>query len=176
MFTITEIRNFDTTLPEGISHEAEIHSYLKNMGYLIIDHADDPVYQDKDIDLEFGRPDGQMFSMEIKSDTRMHETGNIVIELGMHRETGFCEGWFHKCQADVLCFYDVVGLVVYLIDWQRLKYAIENGEGKHIFFKNKIDNCVGELILVSVKDLEEKGFLFCKPRYLKKVVAENAVA
>lgn len=169
-------RTFDTTLPEGISHEADIHSYLKSKGYLVIDHSCDVFYQNKDIDLEFGKPEGPLYSMEIKSDTRMHETGNIVIEMGMERDSGYCNGWFHKCEADVLCFYDVVNLIVYLIDWQKLKAAIENGEGKRIFFNNKIDNCTGELVLISVQDLENKDYLFCKPRHLKKVVITNEAA
>ena len=38
--------------------------------------------------------------------TRMHKTGNIMIELSMSRKTGLYDGWFYKCKADILCYVD----------------------------------------------------------------------
>lgn len=154
-----EDRNFNSTLYQGNEGQNKIKEYLESQGYIVIDKSEDEEYQSKDIDFLYSKDGLSFCSLEVKSDNRMYETGNIAVELAMHRKSGRKNGWYHYCEADVLCFYDVISNIGYFIDWVKLKKEIQNQRWSFTVFENKIDLCKGSLCLVPVKDLENLNLL-----------------
>lgn len=150
-------RNFKSMLQDGNQYEKVVQNYYRNKGFEIKDVSDIKEYQDMDIDFLISK-NNKTLSYEIKADTRMSETGNIVIEHGMHRKSGFQEGWMHKCKADVLCFVDVKNDISYMFNWPKVKENIAT-YGRLIQFKNNYDKCVGELYLLSVQDAKKHNLI-----------------
>jgi Holliday junction resolvase-like predicted endonuclease len=153
-------RNFETMLEEGKEYEKVVQAYFESYGYKIDDKSDDEEYQQKDIDF-IAYQGKRSYKVEVKADSRMHETGNIVIEDGMIRSVGYRPGWLHKCEADVLCFVDVVGKVAYMLDWKKIRQNIDK-YGKRIEFQNKYDNCIGIIYLLSVENAFKHDLVFQK--------------
>lgn len=151
------MRNFSTTLIEGQSNEEIIRNFWVENGFKVIDVSDNPEYQKKDIDFLLSNGYSNI-SVEVKSDTRLFETGNIAIELAMYRKTGYYPGWYHYCDADIICYCDLIDSVAYYIDWRDLKqFALEIGRKAQ--FYNEIDDCKGELCLVKLMELYDRGFI-----------------
>ena len=104
-----EYRDFNTTRSSGTEGEELLKNYLiKKKGCQIINRADDPEYRAKDIDFEYSIDGKSWCSVEVKSDKRMANTGNIVVEVAMYRKSGKVNGWLYYCEADILCFIDMI--------------------------------------------------------------------
>lgn len=147
-------------LNEGKEYEKIVQDYFHSYGYIIDDKSDDEEYQKKDIDF-IAYKGKRKYAVEVKADTRMNETGNIVIEDGMIRSVGYRPGWLHKCEADILCFVDVVGNVAYMLNWAKIRKNIDT-YGKKIKFDNKFDKCTGIIYLLSVENAYKHELVFQK--------------
>lgn len=154
-----EERTFVDTYLHGTVGEEKIRSYLLDKGFVVVDRSQDKEYQEKDIDFEYSEDNVNFTSVEVKSDRRMAETHNIVVEMAMHRQTGTYEGWYHKCEADVLCFYDEVNSIAYFINWPELKQLIKDFTWSFSRFDNGADNCWGTLCKISLDDLRKYRLL-----------------
>ncbi len=151
--------NFRTCLKIGRDNEEVTKTQLTNMGFGITDVSDCVNYQSKDIDiLVQGFLQDREATFEIKNDAKIGSTGNIFIEDGFDRKTGFCQGWLHKCQADVLVITDSQKQIIYLFNWPLLKqYAQEHG--KQVTWWNRTDDCTGHGIVVPVFDTFANGLI-----------------
>ena len=155
-----EYRDFNTTRSSGTDGEELLKNYLiKKKGCQIINRADDPEYRAKDIDFEYSTDGKTWCSVEVKSDKRMAKTGNIVVEVAMYRKSGKVNGWLYYCEADILCFIDVVNYNFYFFDWKKLQQLVLNGRWKFTKFDNGTDNCEGEVCKIPVSDLAEMGLI-----------------
>ncbi len=168
-----EERTFETTLNSGLSGEQLLKQDLMSRGFQIIDRADNLEYRKRDIDFETRRYGEKYYSVEVKTDSRMHETGNIVIEMNMFRDSGTTNGWYHYCDADFLCFIDEVTWEYYMINWKKLKKLMEDREEKGIGWRkckfwNGADNCYGLLTIIPKRDLVELNLISGKNRILSK--------
>lgn len=153
------LRTFGSTLLEGAVGEAVLKAYIQKQGFDVVDRSDDVEYQKRDIDFEFSMNGGRVYSVEVKTDNRMYDTGNIVIEDSMQRKWGNQKGWLHYCEADILCFIDVVSYKFYFFDWPRLKSLVLSGKWSLITFNNYTDNCFGKLYKISVNELRDLGLI-----------------
>lgn len=148
--------NFEEKLNEGKETEKLIATLLISKGFEVEDMSDVEEYQA--IDTDFLIHKKGTWTMEIKSDSRIGKTGNIFLEVGMSRSTGFYEGWFNKCESDYMCIYDTVNSIAYMLDWDKTKkYAKSNG--RNISFWNYTDNCQGYGILLSLDKAKENGLI-----------------
>lgn len=149
-----EVRNFKTTRNSGDFGETAVKEYLKRKyGCLIHDCSELPEYRSKDIDFFYSKDGKGWTSVEVKTDNRMSETGNIVIENAMFRKKGRVNGWLYYCEANILCFVDENNYVFYFFNWKRLKEEIHKGIWEKRWFKNGTDNCNGEVYVIPLKDL-----------------------
>lgn len=116
----------------------------------IVDVRKDKRYQAADIDLMFETTTKQFFYVEVKTDKRMNETGNIIYET----KTTENVGCMVKTKADYLFQYDYVGHIMYVIDIKRLRDFVN----KRRFTEVKIsDDTRGYLIPIA--DLKENGLV-----------------
>jgi len=150
-----ELRTFGTTKNSGDFGEIAVKEYLKRkFKCQIYDCSDIPKYREKDIDFLYSVNDGKGWtSVEVKTDNRMSETGNIVVENAMFRKSGRVNGWLYYCEANILCFVDDNNYLFYFFDWAKLKSLIKEGKWKKRWFKNGTDNCNGEVYVIPLQDL-----------------------
>ena len=145
----TEINTF----VYGREGEQAIMNYFRRFGYLVEDKNNDSVYQGKDIDMIVSK-NNQSFSVEVKTDTRARDTGNIIVERMMNRIQGSRRGWFYFCEADILCYYLQNIGKAYFLDWCMIKALILSGKAVNCKFRNPIDaNCIGFGWLLSIEKL-----------------------
>ena len=159
-----EYRDFNTTVSTGTGGEDLLKKYMQRKGFQIINRADDPTYRAKDIDFEFSRDGETWRSIEVKSDSRMAQTGNIVVEVAMYRKSGRSPGWLYYCEADYLCFIDMQSYKFYFFDWKKLQREVLNGRWRFTKFDNGTDNCEGEVCKISLRDLANLGLIVVEDR------------
>ena len=146
-------RNFSSTLYDGDCGEELLKAFLEKKNFKVIDVRTNPEYQQKDIDFIISGDNVHFYTMEVKSDGKMCKTGNIFVEECMKRQIGDRKGWLYYCEADILCFIDIVNYYFYFIDWKKLKNKILVGFWKRITFNNVIDKCTGLGYIIPVKEL-----------------------
>lgn len=95
-------------------------------GYTIKDVSGNSEYWTKDIDFFATSPfTGVTKSFEVKFDSRIHQTGNLYLELSnIHSKGG--RGWFNFCQADYLAYGDAQTRTFYIIPMNELKEKIKS--------------------------------------------------
>ena len=157
-------RDFNSTINDGQVGEKLLKDFLVHKGFKVIDRSEDPLYQSKDIDFEFSKTGKSWKSVEVKADSRMTFTGNIVVEVAMQRQTCRMLGWLYKCEADYLCFIDMQTYKFYFFDWHKLKSEVLNGRWKVKTFKNGTDNCIGELCIIPLQELADIGLMVVEDR------------
>jgi len=92
--------------------EALVFDYLeRHYGrYPVYDHRDDPSYRRKDIDFGYNNGGGAR-TVEVKTDTRMRETGNFFFEvqriyLDCPSDEACYKGWGWRTEADEVWVVD----------------------------------------------------------------------
>lgn len=164
------MNGFNYCLSIGNRTEDIIFNYLKGRGHEVISVTDDKEYQKKDIDCLLEH-DGVKATLEIKSDTKMHNSGNLFFEEGFDRVSGFRKGWFNYCEADFICFYDGIADCGYMVDFRKAKEIIK-AAGRKVSWFNNTDNCTGYAYLLPIGTSKKEG-LIAHEFNLKKEVAAN---
>lgn len=145
---------FEDSLKEGGKGEHTVWNYLQNQSWVrqVIDVRKDKGYQEKDIDFLVEDTSRQIHPIEVKTDMKAHETGNIVYELS----TSGHIGCFEKTQAKYIMYYvpgnqelhriNVVAFRTYLqkIHPEPIKMG-DNAEGFLLSIKELKDNKVIEV-------------------------------
>lgn len=153
-----ENNNFKYLLQLGQKAEKVIEDLLIYNGYKVQDVSDNEYYRSIDVDRLVTTPKGKEFRMEIKSDSKISTTKNFFFEKGFDRQTGYYKGWLSKCEADVLCMYDSVNNIAYMLKWDRTKeYVLKNGTNRQ--FWNYGDCCQGYSITISVAEAERNDLI-----------------
>lgn len=152
-------RDFDSTLKEGNYGEDLLRKFMAFKGFEVEDLSYIQEYREKDIDFKFRRVGGKWKTIEVKTDNRMANTGNIVVEVAMNRQSGKVPGWLYYCEADYLCFVDSHSYKFIFINWPKLQKLVFKGYWKVITFENGTDGCTGELCKVPIKDLKKLGLI-----------------
>ena len=113
---------FDESLKEGESGEHVVWNLLQNQKNIrsIVDVRKDKKFQEKDIDFLVENISRQFTSIEVKTDFKAHETGNLVYELTTSKHIG-C---FEKTQAEYIMYYIPADKVVHMIDVVGLRTYI----------------------------------------------------
>ena len=102
----------------------------------------------------------QVFTVEIKRDWQIGQTGNIFFEDCFDRQYGG-EGWLRKSKADFMLFAtDHPSMYGYFIlfDFFSVRKLIEDNkmEKKYIKFWNKVDKCYGWGYVISLQEIKNK--------------------
>lgn len=113
---------FQKTNKIGKIGEAAIINHYRKKGNTVIDYSNDEEYQKKDIDITIN---GQ--TVEVKTDTRVADTGNLCIELIANTQEGkwYRDGWFNISEAEVFIFYSPQTKMSYQVFAFDLRQAYE---------------------------------------------------
>lgn len=135
---------FEESLKDGACGEHVVWNILQNSKTVrsIVDVRKDKTFQEQDIDFLIENMDRQFTPIEVKTDLKSHETGNIVYELS----TSGNIGCFEKTMARYIFYYIPVKKVVYMIDVSALRkyvYSVRPEE------KRMGDNATGFLIPIN---------------------------
>lgn len=116
--------------------ETAVKQILENRGNQVTDVSSQPDFQKIDVDFIINNK----LYFEIKLDNRAKQTGNVFLEEGKDRKTGYYPSWFSKCQANVLVFYDSDTKIAQFYDWGKLK-DIARGYPTKTYY-DYVDNCI----------------------------------
>ena len=147
------MNNFNYCLSIGEKTQEVIKQHLAARGHEIEDVSLNTEYQKKDIDF-IVRKGNKFCTLEVKSDTKMHQTGNFFFELSFERKTGERPGWFQYCEAQFVCFYDGIAGRGYILDFNKTKKYLDN-HGVCRKWWNNTDSCYGWAVLLSIAEAEE---------------------
>lgn len=117
------MNNFINCLDKGHTAEALFKQRFEQKGYTVKDVTKDTEYQQKDIDFKVTNKKGVSATFEVKGDIRAKNTGNIFLELGKYRKTGYYESWFYKSEMQYLAIVDTETKTIEIYDFQELKAA-----------------------------------------------------
>lgn len=115
--------SFNNCLNKGHEAEALFKQRFEQKGYTVKDVSGDTEYQQKDIDFIVTDDKGVSATFEVKGDIRAKNTGNIFLELGKYRKTGYYESWFYKSEMQYLVIVDTETMIIEIYDFQELKAA-----------------------------------------------------
>ena len=137
---------FEESLKEGESGEHVVWNMLQNQPNIrsIVDVRKDKKFQEQDIDFLVENMNRQFTTIEVKTDFKAHETGNLVYELSTSRNIG-C---FEKTQAEYIMYYIPAEKVVHMIDVVGLRTYIHKVRPEE---KKMGDSATG--FLLPIKDL-----------------------
>lgn len=123
---------------------------MRDAGYIVNDVSSDPEYWEKDIDFFCINPSTEAArAFEVKWDTRIHQTGNLYLELSnVHSKGG--KGWFSFTQADFLAYGDAASKVFYIIPMAELRERVKQ-------LPDRQTNCGTDSIglLVNLRDIAD---------------------
>ncbi len=165
--------NFNNQNLKGKKGEAFVKKYLESRKYTVTDVTDRKKYQDKDTDFLIERNRNKQ-TLEVKSDSRMCETGNLLVEIGRfvpHNKSrwgkiGHSEvGWLTKCKAEILAVLDTENRIIYFIDFDEVKSFIVK-HGKRIKFWDNHDKCYIDAYIYPIDLLQENPNIEIHKRYV----------
>ena len=116
----------------------------------IVDVREDKNFQDKDIDFLVENIDRQFTPIEVKTDFKAHETGNIVYEVSTSNNIG-C---FEKTQASFIMYFIPGSQQVHVLSVKALRTYIEQTHPKEIKMG---DNATG--FLLPIEELRKSGVI-----------------
>lgn len=99
-----ELYEFDKSRITGDEGEREVARAMSARGYIVTPTIGDLQWQG--VDFIITSTSGIEYSVEVKSDDRMHETGNVFMETMSNKETGR-KGCIPKTKAQYLVYVDM---------------------------------------------------------------------
>lgn len=141
----------------GQKTEEAVIRYLEHRGHIVQDVTGEKEYQKRDIDCLLEH-EGQKASLEIKSDSKLHSSGNFFFEEGFDRKSGFRKGWFNYCEADFICIYDSIADCGYILDFRKAKEVVKE-KARKVTWYNNTDGCIGYAYLLPIAVAKKGGLI-----------------
>ena len=132
----------------GKRGEKIFSKYLDNLGLEHEDVSDVKEYQKQDIDFVVRAKTGQTWTVEVKNDTRIAQTGNIFFETisNVHYSSNGC---FNKTNADAMVIVSESEKKLYIVTTKNLKKFVEDNK-EHLKFRTTPgSNSAGFLVPVA---------------------------
>ena len=176
---------FDKSMKIGLVGEENAIYVLKKLGYKIKDRRNDDAARLQDIDFTVDRKinnigrnvnivNSNYVDLEVKTDRKMHKTGNMFIETRVIFENNESKGWYYKTKAEVVMYYDLNNKFFYFVNVERLRDFIrKNRNVERGPYKNNEDNSNVYGYLISIKKLIEEEV--CYWGYSLKYLDENGL-
>ena len=133
---------FERQLAKGKVGEGLVCQYLQNKGWEVEDTTENPAYFKKDIDF-LVKKDNLNMAIEVKTEAKMNQTGNMYIEDKLVYEDGReADGWWHYCEADYMWHVNPATQTAFVyrademkkyITWHYCRYARCNDGFKEVY-------------------------------------------
>lgn len=151
------MNTFEKSLEIGKKAESKVAYILEQNGFSVTDVSDDKDYQKQDIDFIIEK-DGQEWTFEVKSDSKIASTGNIYFEKGFDRVSGYRQGWLGYCEADWIGYYCATNDTVYIIRFDGYQDYLREC-GKTISYWNWTDKCQAYGVVVPLDVMRDEDIL-----------------
>ena len=142
---------FSESLKEGEAGEHVIWNLLNKRSWVrsVVDVRADKNFQEDDIDFLVENTKRQFAGVEVKTDYKAHETGNLVYELS----TSGNVGCFDKTKAVYIAYYVPGDKTVYFLDVAALRKYIYNEARPNEVHMG--DNATG--LIIPLEDIRNHG-------------------
>lgn len=166
-----DITFFSDEVKKGKEGEAAASSFLSAMGYSVEDVSDNPDYFKSDIDLIAAKGD-EVMTIEVKSDYRISQTGNLCVEI-WNDITRNSKGWLFYTQATNIFFVDVRQAVIHAVRTEELRQLYRKNHFSH-YDRDQLENdeyykraqlCL--IPLAAAQTLEHYNYIDLKKEYLR---------
>lgn len=153
-------QDFNKDLKRGKIGEDFVKEVFAARGWYIVDVSNNKEYQNKDIDF-LATKEGECRKCEVKSDTWIHSSHNVLLEL--ENETRRTKGWFRFTEADALVVHAAATDDIYSFKISELREYVElYGSGcrkvrNNDYLSNGEYNTYVSL-LVNIYDYSDKGY------------------
>ena len=143
---------FKESLIQGALGELIVRDYLERQPWCrsIVDLRFDKTSQENDVDFMVENVKRQFNFVEVKTDFKAHETGNVVYEI----TTSGHAGCFDKTKADLIAYYLPESKELYMIDTKEFRKYVYLNCGEPIRMG---DNATG--FLIPFKELERNNLI-----------------
>lgn len=114
----------------GAAGENIFHARARRLGYEVEWLTNRAEFWDKDCDfLVFNPLTGARRLIEVKTDSRLYDTGNLYIETE-NKNSKDARGWYCFCAADIIayCDYSAPRKPFYLFSLEELRAHVEEKE------------------------------------------------
>lgn len=145
---------FQRSLKEGGYGEHTVWNLFNKLPKVrsVVDVREDKNFQEQDIDFLVESDKRQFFSVEVKTDFKAHDTGNIVYEV----TTSGNIGCFEKTQAKFIAYFIPESEEVHLIDVKRFREYVNRIRPEP---RPMGDNATGYVI--PIESLKENDVIIC---------------
>lgn len=137
------IINFDRDLEIGKRAEQIVYNTFSSLaiGYKFYDVSNIQQYRYKG-DILAIADDGRQIFIEVKNDSRIADTGNILCEEEVFMKDGgyYTKGNMH-CDSDIYCVVSEQEHKIYILDFKKLKAHYKKGEFKQIEHPQQFSIC-----------------------------------
>ena len=143
---------FKESLHQGCLGELIVRDFFEKQSWCrgVIDLRYDKTFQEKDIDFMVENQTRQFNYVEVKTDFKAHETGNLAYEI----TTSGHAGCFDKTEANMIAYYLPESKELYLIDARGLRNYVYRKQGEP---RPMGDNAMG--FLIPFKELERNNLI-----------------
>ncbi len=155
-----EYYDFQEQLTKGQIYEGKVKDYLEREMHMSVETTDMDLQR---LGIDFiTRSQYATMSVEVKSDTRAHQTGNAFIETVSVEKDGVVEkrGWVYTTCAQILIYYVVNTGELYFIDmsvFKRVAAGWATGKYPERSIPNK--TYIGRGLLVPLSDIRNYAFM-----------------
>lgn len=151
-------------LTDGRKYEILVAKKMKTYhGYILDDLSLDKEYYHKG-DMRVNDFDiGLSYLLEVKSDNKIAETGNLFMELATIRNDKEYTGWFYNTY-ERMAYIDTRKQIVYMVDFKKLQSEIDVKNSKQVTFTNDNGN-IGKGILLNVNEAVKHGWIYDRWKY-----------
>lgn len=141
----------DSLLDGGYGEHAIWNLFIKQPWVRnVIDVRDDKGFQEKDIDFLVEDRNRQFTPIEVKTDYKAHETGNVVYELSTSNNIG-C---FEKTQAKYIMYFVPKSKEAHMIDVKEFRTYLQKARPDE---RKMGDHSTG--FLLSIQELKDNGVI-----------------
>lgn len=141
---VSTLTTFYRDLEAAKPAEQLVFNLLSSTGYEVEDVSDQPQYYYKG-DIKLTSSSGEVFFIDVKDDSRIAETGNVLCEydVWMKDRDEFIDGDMKK-SYDYLAIVSWEEQKVYFIDFHTLKQKYK--QGTHVIIKHQAQDTWGYLV------------------------------
>lgn len=144
------VYDWSEQLRVGADGERVLDTILSHLGTLTEATRDE---QRAGIDRILVTGKGQRLTIEYKTDTLAHRTGNAYIETLSVSTTGKL-GWLHTCTADRMVYYTPGDRRIRVIRMDRMRKAAQDWQWVHPVVRVQNKTYYGEGMLVPLSELD----------------------
>lgn len=157
MRVIATNEEFKKSKIDGKLGERVVFDYLNSKVKEIMNVTKDTRYfQEEDVDFIVKYYDGNIYKIEVKTDFKAHETGNIYYEVNSYTT----KGCFARTKADLVMYYIPKTYTLLQIDVPKIRsYIEENKENLKLTNAGTFETGVSSGYLLKINELKDKGIL-----------------